>query len=178
MINTLKLDPFTRANWGEYDAYAISQHEPLMYDPCFRPRLYVAPDLTANQLQNTPPGVSPVNSEGAYVEYGLSITPGSLIVASRIFSLPSTVPSPGFVQATVPMSFLVQMTDLSLNHKLFDKPIPALLLSNAKGDQWNIWDTPHPVVGSGLFRMEFWNQDYLPQIMQLILAVLEPCDPQ
>ena len=83
-----------------------------------------------------------------------------------------------FLFSTAPRSFLVQITDLSLDHRLYDQPVPAWFLANAKGDFPNLWPTPHPVVGSGLFRCEFWNQSASAQIIMLRLAVLEPCDPQ
>lgn len=173
MVNTLSLDPFTRDLYGEFDAYARAQLAPLAYDPCLKPKFYVAPDLQSNNLV---PQSSPTQNlrgvpAGGYVEYGLSITPGALIVGSYLFS-------------TAPRSFLVQMTDTSLNHKLFDQPVPAWFLANAKCDFPNLWNTAHPVVGSGLFRMEFWNQALssggapIPAVIQLVLAVLEPCEPQ
>jgi hypothetical protein len=165
MISSLKLDPFTRALWNEYDAYAIAQIEALTNDPCYRPKFYTAPDLLANNLGGYTPGVPAANQAGAYVEYGLQITPGSLIVGSSLFS-------------TAPTSFLVQLTDVSLDHTIFDQPVPAIFLANAKGDMPNIWTTPHPVCGSGLFRCEFWNQLDTPQLIFLVLCVLEPCDPQ
>lgn len=163
MVSTLKLDPFTRALWGEYDALTIAQIEALANDPCFPPKFYTAPDLQSNLLGNETPGVPAANTPGSYIEYGLEIEPGSLIVGSFLFS-------------TAPQSFLVQITDVSLNHKLFDQPVPALLLGNAKWNFPNLWATPHPVVGSGLFRMEFWNQLNSPQIIFLVLAVLDPCE--
>jgi hypothetical protein len=165
MVTTLSLDPFTRDLWGEFDAYARAQLSALAYDPCFKPKFYTAPDLKSNNLGGTTPGVPGVGSQASYVEYGLSITPGGLIVGSFLFS-------------TAPTSFLVQIEDVSLDHKLYDQPVPAIFLANAKGDFPNLWSTPHPVVGSGLFRCEFWNQLTTPQLIFLVLAVLEPCDPQ
>ena len=161
MINSLKLDPFTRALWGEFDAYAIAQLEALLNDRCYTPRLYVAPDLASNLLENAPPGIL----ANGYAEYGLTITPGSIIIGAYLFGTATT-------------SFMLQITDMSLDHAIYDQPVPAWFLQNAKGDFPTLWDTPHPVVGEGLFRMEFWNQLSTPQIIQITLAVLEPCDPQ
>jgi len=165
MVNTLSLDPFTRDLWGEFDAYARAQLSALAYDPCYKPKFYPAPDLQSNNLGAATPGVPAANTPGAYVEYGLGITPGALIVGTFLFS-------------TAPVSFLVQFTDLSLDHQIFDQPVPAWFLANAKGDFPNLWDTPYPVVGSGRFRFECWNQLDSPQIIQVVFAVLEPCDPQ
>lgn len=173
-MNPLKLDQFTREVWSEYDAYAIAQIAPLLNDPCNRPKFYVCPDLQSNNLSgSTQPsltqpsfsvGGTPGIAAGGYIEYGLSITPGSVIIGSMLFS-------------TAPSSFMVQLTDVSLDHEIFDQPVPAWFLANAKGDFPNIWDTPHPVVGSGLLRCEFWNQSADSQIIQLVLVVLDPCDP-
>jgi hypothetical protein len=173
LVTTLSLDPFTRDLWGEYDAYARAQLAPMAYDPCFKPKFYVAPDLQSNNLvpQESPTqGLRGVPA-GGYVEYGLTITPGALIVGSILFS-------------TAPRSFLFQMTDVSLSHKLYDQPVPAWFLANAKCDFPNLWNTPYPVVGSGLFRMEFWNQAvngegaFVPAVIQLVLIAMEPCEPQ
>lgn len=172
MVTLLSLDPFTRDLWGEFDAYVRAQLSAFAYDPCFRPKLYVAPDLQSNNLVNRPApndlivGVPGINGPGSnYVEYGLTITPGAIIVGTYLFS-------------TNPENFLFQMTDVSLDHQIFDQPVPAWFISNAKGDFPNLWDTPHPVVGNGLFRMEFWNQTPNPQVIQVVFAVLEPCDPR
>jgi hypothetical protein len=165
VVNTLKLDPFTRAVWGEYDAFVIAQLEALGYDPCYKPRLYVTPDSESNNLFLDTPGVP----ASGYVEYGLQITPGSIIIGN-------------YLPTTQPINFLWRLTDISMKHKLWDDPVPAYFHSNAKGDFPNLWNSPYPVTGTGLFNCEFWNQAIAagvpaPQIIQVVLCVLEPCDP-
>jgi hypothetical protein len=166
MVNTLKLDPFTRSMWGEYDAYVIGLLEALMYDPCYRPKLYVTPDSTSNNLFASTPGVP----AGGQVEYGLSITPGSLIIGN-------------YLPSTNPVNFVWRITDVSLDHRFWDDPLPSWFHSNAKGEFPNLWPRPYPVVGSGLFQCEFWNQTVnsdgvaIPAVIQVVLCVLEPCEP-
>ena len=181
MVNTLKLDPFTRSVWGEYDAWVIAQLDALMYDPCYRPRLYVTPDSTSNNLFSATPGVP----ASGYVEYGLQITPGSIIVGNFLGGDPATWQTEGSgpVVTYNPFNFLWRMTDVSMSLKLWDDPLPAWFFANAKGDFPNLWDSPYPVTGDGLFNCEFWNQAvddtgaFVPAIIQVILCVLEPCDP-
>lgn len=180
MINTLKLDPFTRSVWGEYDAVAIAQIEPLMHDPCYRPRLYVTPDSTSNNLFSSPPGVA----ASGYVEYGLQVQPGSIIVGNFLYSAAWQwfTDGDGPVVTFNPFQFLWRMTDVSFSHKLWDDPVPAWFFANAKSDFMNFWQ-PYPVTGNGLFNCEFWNQATddtntpIAQIIQVILCVVEPCDP-
>jgi len=182
VVNTLKLDPFTRAMWGEYDAVVISQLEALAYDPCYRPKLYVTPDANSNNLLSATPGV-PANG---YVEYGLQITPGSIIVGNFLYGNPWSwlTQGEGPVVSYNPYNFLWRMTDVSFGgYRIWDDPLPAWFFANAKGDFPNLWDSPYPVTGDGLFNCEFWNQAvnssgaFIPQIIQVILCVLEPCDP-
>jgi hypothetical protein len=181
VVNLLKLDPFTRSVWGEFDAVAIAQLEPLLYDPCYRPRLYVTPDSTSNNLFESTPGVA----ANAQVQYGLQIEPGSIIVGNFLFGLSYTwlTSGTGPVLTYNPFQFLWRMTDVSFDHKLCDDLTPAWFWANAKGDFMNLWDSPYPVTGDGLFNCEFWNQAvnssgaFIPQIVQVILCVLEPCTP-
>ncbi len=165
MITTLSLDQFTRPLWGEYDAWVMAQLEPLAYDPCYKPKWYVAPDSAGNNLFSDTPGVPPVGENGSDVQYGLQITPGGIIVGNLLYS-------------TEPVNFLFKMRDMSLGYDLWDDPIPAYFISNAKGDLPNLWVTRHPVVGTGLFNCEFWNQSAEAQIIQVVFCVLEVCDPQ
>ncbi len=186
MINTLKLDPFTRAVWGEFDALAIAQIEPMLHDPCYTPRLYVTPDSTSNNLFAATPGIA----ASGYAEYGLQITPGSVIVGNFLGGPSWSYPiltTDGVTVTYNPYSFLWRMTALDgpngKPYAIWDDPVPAWFFANAKGDFPNLWDSPYPVVGNGLFNCEFWNTAtnssgvYIPQIIQVILCVLEPCDP-
>ncbi len=44
-ISPLSLNQLTRDYYGQYDAAAIAQYAPLANDPCYQPKLYVAPDF-------------------------------------------------------------------------------------------------------------------------------------
>jgi len=177
-ISPLSLDALTRDTWGSFDAAAIRQLAPLADDLCYRPRLYKSPD--------SPSEVMAVNG---YVSHGLKITPGSLIYG---FYLPAQVESETFlsgggtvVTAVTPPQFNVQITDASLGHKLFDEPVPSLFLANFKPAYYNavfvlassfpnLLCSPYPVVGSGLFMVEFWNTAGAQQRVELVIGSLEP----
>ena len=153
MINPLSLYPFYRETWGYFDPIAIAQLSPLAYDPCYLPRYYKAPDDDEEIL-----------AAGAYLKYGLEITPGSLIWG--IYHIPPAgVDAPGFQ---------FKVTDMNLGIELWDVPTPDLFVSN-NGPGYFPWllNGPYPVVGTGLFNVEFWNNSGGPLRVNLVLGVAE-----
>ena len=163
-LSPLLLDPLIRETWGQFDPLAIAQLEPLSQDECYQPKLYKAPETG---VEVVPPG--------GYIEFGLTITPGSLIYG---FYLPVD-PNTG-----LPGPFTVPIEDLSLQHKFFDEPVPSVFLSNSKPDYLdafaavqscavNLLNPVYPVVGSGLFRVQLQNTSADPQRIELIFGVLE-----
>jgi hypothetical protein len=89
------------------------------------------------------------------------------------------------VTAVTPPQFNVQITDAALGHKLFDEPVPSMFLANYKpayqnavllltGSFPNLLCSPYPVVGSGLFMVEFWNTAGAQQRVELVIGTLEP----
>lgn len=185
-ISPLSLDALTRDTWGSFDAAAIRQLAPLADDLCYRPRLYKSPDSP-----------SEVMAANGYVSHGLKITPGSLIYG---FYLPAQVGSGPFgesggtiVTGVTPPQFNVQITDASFRigpshvagHKMFDEPVPSVFLANFKPSYYNavfvlaasfpnLLCSPYPVVGSGLFMVEFWNTAGAQQRVELVIGTLEP----
>lgn len=153
MITPLQYDQFTREVWGDYDSAIIAQLAQLAYDPCYKPRLYKAADSASEVIVNN-----------GYASYGLSITPGALIY--------------GFYQnqADLDLTYLLQITDMSLQHELFSEPIPMGLLRNDQKCQSdpNLMCCLHPVVGIGLFRVQIWNNSGSTERIQVVLGVLEP----
>ena len=163
-LSPLALDPLIRETWGQYDPLVIAQLEPLAFDECYQPKLYKAPETGMEVLP-----------AGGYLEFGLTITPGSLIYG---FYLPVD-PNSGLAG-----DFTVQIEDLSLGHKFFDEPVPAVFLSNSKPELLdplaavqscavNLLPAVYPVTGSGLFRVQLQNTDADPQRIELIFGVLE-----
>lgn len=153
MINSLSLNPFYRETWGYYDPPAIAQLGPLAYDDCYQPKWYKAPDDDQEIL--------PI---GGYLKYGLEITPGSLIWG--ISHPPANgLNAPGFV---------FKVTDMSLGIILFDNNTPDLFVSN-NGPTAFPWllNAPYPVVGTGLFNVEFWNNSGAPLRCNMIFDVCE-----
>lgn len=159
VINSLSLYPFYRETWGYFDPLAIAQVSPLAYDECYQPRLYKAPDDSQE-----------IMAAGAYLEYGLEITPGSIIWG--IYHVAANgAASPGFV---------FSMTDMSLKDPYSGEPIrifdqtPDLFVSNS-GPGFMPWllNSPYPVVGNGLFNMEFWNTSGASLRVNMIFGVCE-----
>lgn len=154
MINPLSLYPFWRDTWGYYDPVAVAQLAPLAYDDCYQPKYYKAPD-----------DADEVMASGAYLKFGLEITPGSIIWG--IFHRPATG---GF---DVP-GFVFKVTDMSLGIEIWDTPHPDIFVSN-NGPGFFPWllNAPYPVVGSGLFNVEFWNNSGGALRVNLIFGVCE-----
>lgn len=167
MLGPLWLDPLIRATWGSYNPLVLAQLDSLADQDCYQPKIYRVPDP-----QNE------VIGPGAYIEFGLEITPGDLLYG---FLAP---PDP---QTGLPPQFNFQLEDLSTGHTFFDAPIPAVLLSNyhavvldARVNQmsafWNLLTSPYPVVGSGLFRAELWNTSApgtAPARIEVLIGALE-----
>lgn len=154
MINSLSSFPFYRETWGAFDPLAIAQISPLAYDECYDPKYYKAPD-DANEVM----------ANGAYLKYGLEITPGSIIWG--IYHPPATggLDVPGFV---------FKITDTSLGIELFDLPTPDTFVTNEQTGKFPwLFCAPYPVVGTGLFNVEFWNNSGGDLRVNLILGVCE-----
>lgn len=167
-ISPLELDPLTRAYWGHWDAYVIGQLAALgLRTDCYSIKFYKAP---ASQDE--------VMAANSTVEYGLRITPGSIIFG---FYLPAQV------DTSLPIQFNVQITDLALKHKFWDQPIPSIFLANYKPAYLtanslqaagqiasfpSLLPAPHPVTGDGLFLVEFWNGP-TQQRVELVFGVFE-----
>lgn len=153
MINSLSLFPFYRETWGYFDPPAIAQLSPLAYDDCYEPKYYKAPDDNNEIL-----------AANGYLKYGLEITPGSLIWG--IYHIPPNgYDSPGFV---------FKVTDMSLGIEIWDSPTPDMFVGNI-GPGFFPWlmNAPYPVVGTGLFNVEFWNNTTAPIRINLVFGVCE-----
>lgn len=167
-LSPLSLDALTRDYWGHYDAYAIATLAPLAYESCYQPKMYKAP-AEANEL---------IPGKG-YSAYGLSITPGSLIYGFYL---------PALLSSSAPPQWNVQIKDEALNRRLWDDPIPSVLIANLKptylgqlafptagyvGAFPNLLCAPYPVVGKGTFYVELWNPTANQQRVELVIGVLE-----
>lgn len=150
MITPLQIDQLTRDTYSEFDPLVIAQLSPMAYDPCYKPRLYKSPDSTSEVL-----------AAGAKATYGLVVQPGSLIYGA-------------YCQDS--SGYMVQITDMSLDYELFSEPVPVQLLNNLTKTAGypNLWDSPHPVVGSGRLLVEIWNNSGASERVQFVLGVLEP----
>ena len=148
MISLLSLDQLTRDVAGSYDGMAIAQIAPLAFDDCYEPKFAKAPDIGSEVL--------PANG---YLACGLKLVPGSVIVGIYL---------PGAVNTGVAPPFNLQITDVALGRKFWDCSIPSFFIGNFKptcadtlryvvGSFPNLLNGPYPVVGEGLFLVEFWE---------------------
>ena len=166
-LSPLQLDALTRDYYGHYDAFVISQLAALASSDCYQPKFYKAPASTDELIP-----------AGGTANYGLKITPGSLIYGFYLPALMSTL---------LPLPFSVQITDSSLRHSLWDEPVPSIFLANFKptGLSANpllaaggifaypsLLCTPMPITGDGLSMVNLWNTGSLARI-ELIIGVLE-----
>lgn len=150
-LSPFHLNQYTREVWSEYDAYVLAQLEPAFNSGCYRPKIYKAPDITQEEIP-----------DGDYVQAGLKIQPGSLILG---FNFPSDFND---------TQIQVQITDVGLDHKWYSEPVPWYLLSNGRTDMPSLLNAPYPVVPSGLFLVEFWNVSGEEFRTQLQLIVMDP----
>ena len=160
MIDPLNYAPFYRDTWGSFDPIAHAQLAPLASDQCYLPKDYKAPDDDAEIIP-----------AGKYLKFGLEITPGSVIWGIKHKPASGSFNAPGF-------SFKV--TDMSLGIEIWDIPASDLFVSNATpGFFPSLLNAPYPVVGTGLFNVEFWNPTANPLRCNLVFGVCEvvtnPC---
>jgi len=157
------LGQFQRDLWGSYDALAIAQIAPLAKGR-YQPKWYKAPDVANSAF-----------AAFGYVDFGLAITPGSLIYGFCLPADPSTL---------LPAQFNLQITDNALKHKFWDEPIPSVFVGNYNPSMLDVNKqrissfpsllcSPYPVVGEGLFSIEIWETSGSAQRIELVLAVLE-----
>lgn len=175
-ISPLSLNQLTRDLWGHYDAYAIAQLAPLEGDARYQPKFYKAPDLATERF-----------APYAYVDFGVEITPGSLICGVCLPAVPGSIRANPIA---FPRTFSLQITDASIKDakgkpfKFWDEPIPAAFVSNycatfldvnrgIVGSSISLFNCPHPVIGEGLFSVEIWETSGVAQRIEVVLAVLE-----
>jgi hypothetical protein len=167
-ISPLQLDSLTRDYYGHYDAWVISQLAPLALSDCYQPKFYKAPSSDAELIP-----------AGGTANYGLKITPGSLIYGFYL---------PGLISTGAPLPFSVQITDTSLRHSWFDEPVPSIFFANFKPTGLSasplltsgaifsfpsLLNAPYPVVGDGLFAVDIWNTGAAQARIELVFGVLE-----
>jgi hypothetical protein len=161
MISTFSLHPTFRDYWGNYDAFAVDELLPVLHDPCYQPKFYKSPETNKEIIP----------AKG-YLPSILQITPGSLIIG---YWHNLTTGVGGATGLGAGVGFLVQITDVSLCHKLQSDPVPDYMLGNYNGGFPNLLCAPYPVVGSGQFKVEIWNTTASALRCEIVLGVLEVC---
>lgn len=167
-ISPLALDCLHRDYFGSFDAAAIAQLAPLAENDCYQPKIYRAPALENELL-----------AANGYTSYGLKITPGAILYGVFLPADPTT---------NLPGQFNVQVTDQSLKMTWWDEPIPSYFLASTRptylaaaasqghvmGASCNLFVSPRPVVGSGLFLVQIWETSGAQQRIELAFGALEP----
>ena len=156
MLGPLWLDPLTRALWGQYNPLVLAQLDSLVDEDCYTAKIYRIPDPQTEVI-----------AAGKFVEFGLEITPGSLIYGFLLPVSPVGSDDPP-ATAGLPLPFTFQLKDMTTGHTFFDEPIPSVLLSNYHAEVldarvakmscfWNLLNAVYPVIGTGLFRAKIQN---------------------
>lgn len=191
--NLLRLSPLYHDYFGEQQAAFTKMLDGFAEAGCYVPRFYHAPDSGSQFL-----GVAP----SGYKTYLMALPVGSFILgflhttSSAPDSAGATSAGPQVINVPPNASgFSCQITDLSIDHKLFSRPAPEAwfindnLLSastgappypaNTKGFTFpsfvRLLPAPYPVVPPGQFQVEFWNSlDVLNTDVQMTFLVLVP----
>ena len=170
--NLLRLSPLYHDYFGEQQAAFTKMLDGFADAGCYVPRFFHAPD-SGSQLAGVPPN--------GYKTYLMALPVGSFILGF----LHTTTSAAGFDQdapmLNVPPNksgFSCQITDLSIDHKLFSRPAPEAWFINDQvfGGSDNpfppypgatrgftfpsfprLLPAPYPVVPPGQFQVEFWN---------------------
>jgi hypothetical protein len=149
MITPLHLPGEYAATWGNVYARLAERMAPLGLSGFLRPRLFPVPEWNQRVIPH-----------GGHVEASIVLVPGSFVWG--ILNAPFYL-----LSAVTDQHFVVQITDVSLRHKLFSEPVPAEFFQRAPAVAvasaaqcskipW-LFEAPYPVTGSGLFVVDFWN---------------------
>lgn len=167
--NLMRLSPIFRDYWGEQVARFVERTDVFCKAGCFVPRFYHAPSSDDQFV-----GVA----ARGYIPYVLALPIGSYVLGF-LHTTSSAPGAPGFAPAPPnPSGFTCQITDLSVNHKWFTRPMPEAWFINdffapggnntyppyplnTQGYTWpnfpRLLAVPYPIVPPGRLKVEFWN---------------------
>lgn len=155
MISPLRFDTNYRDFWSEYNSMAAAEYDRIAAAGCYAPRYYHAP-RNSEEL---------ILGPGGYLKYSLVIPGGSWILGYYHTTSTGAGANP---------SFLVQITDIGLNHRFFSTPVPEKFLSNALLTTYpSLLCKPYPVVDPGSFLVEFYQPNATTNRCQLTFLVAE-----
>lgn len=162
MITPFSVHPTFRDTFGLFNAYAVDQIQPAIYEPCYRPKFYKTPDDNRE--------VIPANSD---LECSLEITPGSILIGYWHNLTTGVGGTSGLGGGT---GYLLQIRDESLCHYLQRQPVPDYFVGNYDAGFPNLLCAPYPVTGKGRFSIHFLNPTSSALRCELVLGVLEVCE--
>lgn len=157
--NSFEILPSWSESWGLWNARCMAALAWLERVACLKGRYAVVP---GREFQTIP--------QSGYLSSNLRLAPGSVVWGMCL-------PNNGGSLSNVAM----QLTDLQLGHQFFQEPLSVSSLTpTGRREGWFesfvLFPCPHPVVGDGLFRVEFWGP--AGQTVFLLLGVAETaaCD--
>ena len=162
MITPIQLDTAWREYWNLWSPPAVAQIAPLADSRCYAPRIRMVPDVN-QQIMPT----------AGKIEFDFTLEPGSLIWC--LWAGPSAQ-----------LDFTFQLTQVELDHPLFEEPSSTRSLPNSVNAQssgntspynYAMLPTPWPVVGEGLFMVEIWGTAALRYFLMLGIAEVSECLP-
>lgn len=165
MITPFQLDAAWRDYLNLWSPPANAQFAPIQDSSCYLPRLRMVPDTSSQTM--------PASGK---IQYNFTVAPGSIMWA--IWAGPS---------AQLPFTF--QLTDVQINHRLFQEPASTQCLPNAgnvanglinsnllpSSYNYALLPTPWPIVGDGLLTVEIWGTPKLRYFLMLGFAEVNEC---
>lgn len=153
-LSTLGLDSSWQDLYGSWNTFIEPLLAPLDGSDCHMPRYALIPDTTKQLV--------PVSGK---ITYNFHLVPGSFIAGFWL--------NPEITGS-------LQLTDVNLGHKFFQEPGNVTLMPTPGVDEalypsFTLFPTPHPVVGDGLFTLEFWGQVASRFYMILLVAEVSDC---
>ncbi len=162
-FSPLRLASDYRDFWGDADARLAEMVDPLLSAACYVPRVFHAPSTEDENAGLAARG---------YLEYALALPAGSFIVGFQHSYTGLANPNDA-ANPPVLSSFRFQITDVRMQYRFFEKPLPEAWLlndvptSNAAGlvagglyvpnPSPRLLTALYPVTPPGMFRVEFWN---------------------
>jgi len=158
-VNPFEVLPLWSEHWGSWNARALAALDWLERVACLKGRYAVSP---GREFQVIP--------QSGYSSANLRLVPGSVVWGMAF-------PSNGGGLSNVAF----QLTDLQLGHQFFQEPLSlSSLTPTGRTEGWFesfvLFPCPHPVVGDGLFRVEFWGPAGTAAFVVLGVAEVGSCD--
>jgi hypothetical protein len=157
--NPFELLPSWSEAWGLWNARCMAALAWLERSACLKGRYAVSP---AREYQVIP--------ASGYLSANVRLVPGSVVWGIAFPDNGGALTDVGF-----------QLTDLQMGHQFFQEPLSVSSLTPlGRREGWFesfvLFPCPHPVVGDGLFRVEFWGPSGTRVFVVLGVAEVATCN--